>query len=94
MWLLIQSVGKGTKRIGLVENMSFVKCPDCGKEINIFGESKLNDISKEIGIDILGRIPIDPAIAKLVDEGNFERFSSDCLVDAAEKINNIFANEM
>lgn len=80
--------------LGLVENMSFVKCPDCGKEINIFGESKLNDISKEIGIDILGRIPIDPAIAKLVDEGNFERFSSDCLVDAAEKINNIFANEM
>lgn len=80
--------------LGLVENMSFVKCPDCGKEINIFGESKLNDISKEIGIDILGRIPIDPAIAKLVDEGNFERFSSDCLVDAAEKINNIFANEI
>jgi len=80
--------------LGLVENMSYVKCPDCGKEINIFGESKLNDISNEIGIDILGRIPIDPVIAKLVDEGNFERFSCDCLMDAAEKINNIFANEM
>lgn len=73
--------------LGLVENMSYVKCPDCGKEINIFGESKLSDISNEIGIDILGRIPIDPVIAKLVDEGNFERFSSDCLVEAAEKIN-------
>lgn len=80
--------------LGLVENMSYVKCPDCGKEINIFGESKLNEISNEIGIDILGRIPIDPVIAKLVDEGNFERFSCDCLVEAAEKINNIFANEM
>lgn len=80
--------------LGLVENMSYVKCPDCGKKINIFGESKLNDISKEIGIDILGRIPIDPVIAQLVDEGNFERFSSDCLMEAAEKINNKFANEM
>ncbi|PXV95913.1 Mrp family chromosome partitioning ATPase [Lachnotalea glycerini] len=80
--------------LGLVENMSYVKCPDCGKKINIFGESKLNDISKEIGIDILGRIPIDPVIAQLVDEGDFERFSCDCLMEAAEKINNKFANEM
>jgi Mrp family chromosome partitioning ATPase len=80
--------------LGLVENMSYVKCPDCGKEINMFGESKLNDISNVIGIEILGRIPIDPVIAKLVDEGNFEIFSCDCLMDAAERINNIFANEM
>ena len=80
--------------LGIVENMSYVKCPDCGKELNIFGESKLNDISKEIGIDILGRIPIDPVIAKLVDEGEFERFSCDCLMDAVAKINDIFANEM
>lgn len=80
--------------IGLVENMSFVKCPDCGKEINIFGDSKLKDISNEIGIDILGRIPIDPVIAKLVDEGNFEEFSCDCLMDAVDKISNIFADEM
>ena len=80
--------------LGLVENMSFVKCPDCGKEINLFGESKLNEISKEIGVDILGRIPIDPVIAKLVDEGSFEKFSCDYLMDAAEKISNIFANEI
>jgi len=72
--------------LGLVENMSYVKCPDCGKEINLFGESKLNEISKEIGLDILGRIPIDPVIAKLVDEGDFEKFSCDYLMDAAEKI--------
>lgn len=80
--------------LGLVENMSYVKCPDCGKEINLFGDSKLAEISKEIGVDILGRIPIDPIIAKLVDEGNFEKFSCDYLVDAAEKIDSIFANEM
>lgn len=80
--------------LGLVENMSYVKCPDCGKEINLFGKSKLDEISKEIGVDILGRIPIDPVIAEQVDEGNFERFSCDYLVDAAEKIDNIFAGEM
>jgi Mrp family chromosome partitioning ATPase len=80
--------------LGLVENMSYVKCPDCGKQINLFGESKLTEISNEIDIDILGRIPIDPAIAKLVDEGNFERFSCDYLIDAAEKIDNIFTNKM
>ncbi|WP_124066196.1 Mrp/NBP35 family ATP-binding protein [Clostridium sp. E02] len=72
--------------LGLVENMSYVQCPDCGKAINIFGESKLSEVSKEIGVDILGRMPIDPAIAKLVDEGKFERFSCDYLVDAMEKI--------
>ncbi|MPM49660.1 Iron-sulfur cluster carrier protein [bioreactor metagenome] len=76
--------------LGLVENMSYVKCPDCGKEINLFGESKLSEISVETGVDILGRIPIDPDIAKLVDEGNFEKFSCDYLLDAAEKINSVF----
>lgn len=72
--------------LGLVENMSYVKCPDCGKEINIYGESKLNDISNEIGVDILGRLPIDPDISKLVDEGCFENFACDYLMDAADKV--------
>ncbi|WP_456299434.1 P-loop NTPase [Parasporobacterium paucivorans] len=72
--------------LGLVENMSSVKCPDCGKEINLFGESKLPAISREIGVDILGRLPIDPKLAELVDKGEFERFSSEYLADAVEKI--------
>lgn len=76
--------------LGLVENMSYVKCPECGKEINIFGESKLEDIANETGIDILGRIPIDPAIAQLVDEGKFEKFSGEYLYEAVEKIDNLF----
>jgi Mrp family chromosome partitioning ATPase len=77
--------------LGFVENMSYVKCPECGKEIHIFGESKLAEISNELGVDILGRIPIDPLIANLVDDGNFERFSCDYLVEAAEKIDTIFS---
>lgn len=80
--------------LGLVENMSYVKCPDCGKEINLFGKSKSEEISKEIGVDILGRIPIDPVIAQLVDNGEFERFDCDCLADAAKQIENIFAKEI
>jgi len=76
--------------LGLVENMSYVKCPECGKEINIFGESKLEDIANETGIDILGRIPIDPAIAQLVDKGKFEKFSSEYLYESVEKIDNLF----
>lgn len=78
--------------LGMVENMSYVKCPDCGKEINLFGESKLEEASKSTGVDILGRIPIDPVIANLVDDGEFERFSCDYLDDAAEVISDIFGN--
>jgi Mrp family chromosome partitioning ATPase len=76
--------------LGLIENMSHVKCPECGKEINLFGNSKLEEISKEIGVDILGRIPIDPKIAQLVDEGEFERFDCDCLESAAIQIEKVF----
>ena len=72
--------------LGAVENMSYVKCPDCGKEINIFGESKLDEIAKEWNLDVLGRIPIDPAIAKLVDNGEFEKFTTEYLADAANTI--------
>lgn len=75
--------------LGLVENMSYVKCPDCGKEINLFGEGKLNETAEETGLRILGRIPIDPAIARLVDEGSFERFSCDYLNDAAATITSL-----
>ncbi len=72
--------------LGAVENMSYVKCPDCDKEINIFGESKLDEIAKEWNLDVLGRIPIDPAIAKLVDNGEFENFTADYLAEAANVI--------
>lgn len=78
--------------LGLVENMSYVKCPECGEKINIFGESKLVDISNEIGIDILGRIPIDPSIAQLIDEGKFEKFSGEYLHEAVEKIDTNLKN--
>jgi len=76
--------------LGVVENMSYVKCPDCGKEIKIFGESNLQETAKELGLNILGRIPIDPAMASLADKGEFERFGNDYLAEAAREIERRF----
>lgn len=72
--------------LGVVENMSYVKCQDCGKEIKLFGESNLTETAKDLGIDILGRVPIDPVMAQLADKGEFERFGNDYLINAAEKV--------
>lgn len=80
--------------LGYVENMSYVKCPNCGKEISLFGQSKLGEIAEETGVAILGRIPIDPALASLVDQGEFEHFSCEYLNDAADKIEKIFETEI
>ncbi len=68
--------------LGLVENMSYLKCPDCGREIRIFGHKDSADISKELGLPLLGKIPLDPAIAALVDSGRFYEFDGDYLTEA------------
>ena len=57
---------------GIIENMSFFKCEDCGKEHKIFGESHIDEIAKKYGIDVLAKLPIDPLIARAVDEGLIE----------------------
>lgn len=58
--------------IGIVENMSYIKCPDCGKEIKLFGESKTQLTADELNIDFLGKLPIDTNIASLCDAGKIE----------------------
>lgn len=72
--------------IGLVENMSGFVCPDCGKEYKIFGESKIDEIAKELGVPVLARIPIDPKTAALVDKGAIELADDKCVADAVEII--------
>ncbi len=72
--------------LGLVENMSYVCCPDCGKEIHVFGESHLEEIAAENGIPVLGRIPMDPALSKVVDQGVVELFEGDWLDGAADRM--------
>jgi Mrp family chromosome partitioning ATPase len=58
--------------LGLVENMSYLACPDCGKQIKVFGESNLDQVAKELDLKILGRLPLDPALAQLCDQGEIE----------------------
>ena len=75
--------------IGVAENMSYLKCPDCGKEIEVFGSSKVTETAKQFEIPHTARIPIDPAFAAMVDAGEVESISCDALseiADAVEKI--------
>ena len=72
--------------LGLVENMSYVSCPDCGKEIHVFGESHLEEIAARSGLAVLGRLPMDPALARVADQGVVELFEGSWLDDAAEKL--------
>lgn len=62
--------------LGLVENMSYVSCPDCGKEIRVFGDSHIEEVAEHFGYDVLARLPIDPKLAALCDAGQIE--SADC----------------
>ncbi|MBR2976850.1 MAG: P-loop NTPase, partial [Oscillospiraceae bacterium] len=62
--------------LGVVENYSYAVCPHCGEKHAIFGESKLGEAAKEMGLNILAQLPIDPAIAKLLDEGKMEQVQS------------------
>lgn len=55
--------------LGLVENMSYYQCPDCGKKLNIFGESQIDDTARELGVPVLAKLPINPEVATLVDAG-------------------------
>ena len=72
--------------IGLVENMSYFECPDCGKRHFIFGESRLEEIAAQYGIKHTARLPIDPAIARSCDQGAIEAVDSPWLDDIADAI--------
>ncbi len=74
--------------MGIVENYSYIECPDCGKKIAVFGESKIDEIASEIGVELLGKLPIVPAIAKLADEGRFDEADNTFVDMAVDKIIN------
>ena len=74
--------------LGLVENMSYFECPDCGKRHAIFGESHIEKIALEHNIPVVAKLPIDPVIAESVDHGRVETIEADWLKDLADKIEN------
>lgn len=70
--------------LGVVENMSYLVCPDCGKKISVFGESHIDEAAREHGIKVLARIPIDPKVAAMVDGGRIEYVEAPWLDDAVK----------
>lgn len=72
--------------LGLVENMSYFNCPDCGKQLKVFGESHIDEIAEQYGTRVLAKLPIDPELAKSVDNGRVEAFDGRYLDEAAETI--------
>ena len=58
--------------LGFVENYAYLECPDCGKKINVFGESKLDEIAEAFNLPVLARLPIDPKVAESYDNGKME----------------------
>lgn len=72
--------------LGIIENMSYLKCPDCGKEIPVFGVSHVEETAKEFGLDVLTRVPLDSEIAALADKGMIELTESTALDAAADKL--------
>jgi len=69
--------------LGVVENMSYFKCPDCEKKYEIFGDSHIEEIAQKLNIDILAKLPIDPKMATSCDKGLIELFDSNWLDDIA-----------
>ena len=72
--------------LGVVENFSYFKCPDCGKEIRLFGESHVEEAAKELGIPVLGKVPLDPEMAKAADAGEFYKMEHPYLQAAVEAL--------
>ncbi len=74
------------RMLGLVENMSYLVCPDCGKEIKLFGKSHVVETAEKYNLPILAKLPIDPALAELADAGAIEVFKGDYFAGAADVI--------
>lgn len=74
------------KVLGVVENYSYVVCPDCGKEMKIFGESHIDEIAAELGMDVLGKMPINPLYAEAADKGAFHAVDNEYVEKAVEKL--------
>ena len=75
--------------LGVVENFSYLECPDCGKKINVFGQSHVDEAAKELGIPVFGKLPVDPAYAEKADEGKFFEIDNPYLADGVEALKNL-----
>jgi len=76
----------GVPILGVVENMSYVVCPDTGRRLEVFGPSKAETMAAQLGVPLLGRLPIEPQIAQLCDEGRIEEYQSETFADIAKRL--------
>ena len=74
--------------LGFVENYSYLECPDCGKRINVFGESRLDEVAEAFDLPLLARLPIDPVVAQSYDSGLMESVNTDAVADVIAAIEN------
>ena len=79
--------------LGLVENYSYAQCGACGEKMYLFGESHLEETAKKFELPVLGRLPIDPAIAKAVDAGKIEELSGEWLSDVTNVLKQLLPEE-
>ncbi len=75
--------------LGIVENYSYLVCPDCGKKISVFGESHIEEIASKMDLKVLGKMPIDPSLAELSDKGDFVKAENKYLTDAFEVLHQL-----
>ena len=75
--------------LGVVENFSYLKCPDCGKQIKLFGESHIDEVAASLGTKVLGKLPLDPAFAQKADAGEFYQMENNYLDEAVNVLKNI-----
>lgn len=75
--------------LGLVENMSYFTCPDCGKKHSVFGDSHIEEIAKKYNTRVLAKLPVDPELASKIDGGKIEAFEGGYLDEAADAIDEI-----
>ena len=73
--------------LGLVENYSYLECPDCGKKISVFGESHIDEIAEKLGVEVLGKMPIDPKFAEIVEQEKFYEADNQYLKNIIDKFN-------
>ena len=99
--LVSMIVGKAVKMarmmnipiLGLVENMSYALCPDCGKEIAVFGKSRLSETAAQYAISVTDALPIDPALSSLCDSGTIELFENNLLGNLSEALQGLMKND-
>ncbi len=84
----------GIPVLGIVENMSYLSCPDCGKKIEVFGESKAKAIAEKYAIDCVARIPLDPKISTFADNGRIEDYETDELAEIYAQITKAQSKEI